>query len=148
MDDQLSAYEEDQLRQDKKDLVLGFISAVAQCNRAQLSAVLSPNVVWTIPGQSLVSGPASGIDGILERCLMIRDYNARLDIQRILYGPYYDSISAELRNTGMRKTGYRNSGILNFDEHVMMLFHVGNDRKIDSITNFISDLDNLNVYFQ
>jgi hypothetical protein len=144
----MTNYEEEWHRQDNKDLVLGFISSMSKCNIAQMAAVLSPDVVWTIPGDSLVSGPAYGIDGIFQRCKMIHDYNARLDIQRMLYGPYKNFIAAELRNTGIRQIGYQNRGVIEFDEHVMMLFHIGDDGKIKSITNYISDIVNLNNYFQ
>lgn len=144
----MTDYQEEWHRQDNKDLVLGFISAVAQCNLEQLRAVLSPDVVWTIPGDSLVSGPAQGIPAILERCQLIRDYNVRLDFQHILYSADIDVVAAVLRNTGTRRTGYRNGAVLKFEEDVTQVYHIGEDGKIESITNFISDVNNLNDYFQ
>lgn len=141
-------YDEEWHRQDNKDLVLGFISAVASCNIDQLSAVLSEDCIWSIPGDSLVSGDAHGILGILERCKMIRDYNVRLDFQQMLYSDNIDVIAAVLRNTGSRRTGYRNQATIKFDENVTQVYHIGNSGKIELITNFISDLNNLNDYFQ
>ena len=134
-------------RQDNKDLVLGFISSMATCDRGQMTAVLSPDVVWTIPGESVVSGPARGIDGIMRRCQIIHAYNARLDFQHMLYSDEPDTVGAVLRNTGIRRIGYQDRGVIQFYEDVTMVFQIA-DGKIQSITNFISDLDNLNNYFQ
>lgn len=135
-------------QQDNKDLVLGFISAMAHCNFEQLSAVLSSDVVWTIPGDSLVSGPARGLRAVLRRCQMIHDYNVRLDFQHMLYSMDIDTVAAVLRNTGTRRTGYQNKAVLKFDEDVTQVYRIGEDGKIRSITNFVSDVNNLNEYFQ
>lgn len=148
MENNVTDYEKEWLRQDNKDLVLGFISAMAKCDIEQFESVLSPNVVWTIPGTSLVSGPAYGIDGIIKRCQIIRNYNVRLDLQHMLYTPYDNLVAAVLRNTGMRRIGYRGEGVIKFNEDVTQVYEIGDDGKIQSITNFISDLDNLNYYFQ
>ena len=134
-------------RQDNKDLVLGFISAMAQCDFNQLRAVLSPNVVWTIPGDSLVSGPAPWMARYWKRCQMIHAYNVRLDFQHMLYSPNSNIVAAVLRNTGIRRVGYRGEGIMKFEEDVTQVYHIENG-KIQSIVNFISDLENLNNYFQ
>ena len=127
--------------------IRGFISSMVLCDSTQMARVLSPNVVWTIPGTSLVSGPARGLKGIQRRCKLIRDYNARLDIKRVLYGPYPDSMVAELRNTGIRPLDY-DEDFIKFDEHVMMLFTFDDDGKIKSVDNFVSDPQNLEDYFQ
>lgn len=133
--------------QDNKDLVLGFISAMARCDFDQLRAVLHPDAIWSIPGDSLVSGPAYGLRGIWRRCQMIHAYNVRLDFQHMLYSPSDDVVAAVLRNTGIRRVGYRREGIMKFEEDVTQVYHM-KDGKIQSIVNFISDLDNLNNYFQ
>lgn len=140
-------YKSEWHRQDNKDLVLGFISAVSTCNFDQLAAVLSPDAVWIIPGDSLVSGPARGVMGIWHRCQMIRSYNVRLDFRHMLYSPYSNLVAAVLRNTGIRQVGYQGRGIMKFDEDVTQVYHIRNG-KIHLIVNFISDLDNLNTYFQ
>ena len=144
----MTDFQEEWHRQDNKDLVLGFISGMSQCNFEQLHAVLSPDVVWTIPGASLVSGPASGLPAILQRCQIIHDYNVRLDFQHMLYSMDSDVVAAVLRNTGIRRTGYQGKAVLRFEEDVTQVYHIGDDGKIRSITNFVSDVDNLNDYFQ
>lgn len=146
--DTTTDFREEWHRQDNKDLVLGFISAMAQCNFEQFRAVLSPNVVWNIPGTSLVSGPAYGLDAIVGRCQMIRAYNVRLEFQHILYSPYGNLVAAVLRNIGMRRIGHEGGGVIKFEEDVTQVYEIGDDGKIQSITNFISDLNNLNYYFQ
>lgn len=144
----MSNYNEEWHRQDNKDLVLGFISAVSSCNIDQLNAVLADDCVWSIPGDSLVSGPANGVYEILKRCEMIRDYNVRLDFQQMLYSDNIDAVAAVLRNTGIRRTGYRGQATIKFDENVTQIYHIGDSGKIELITNFVSDLNNLNDYFQ
>lgn len=139
---------EEERRQDYKDLVLGFISAMSHCNFDQFRAVLSPNIVWTIPGTSLVSGPAHGLNGIVQRCQIIRAYGVRLDFQHMLYSPYSNVVAAVLRNTGTRRVGNQGGTVIKFEEDVTQLYEIGDDGKIESITNFISDLNNLNYYFQ
>lgn len=144
----MTDFQEEWHRQDNKDLVLGFISGMAQCNFEQLRAVLSPDVVWTIPGASLVSGPARGLPAVHRRCQIIHDYNVRLDFQHMLYSMHSDVVAAVLRNTGVRRTGYQGEAVLSFNEDVTQVYHIGDDGKIRSITNFISDINNLNDYFQ
>lgn len=114
----MTTSEEEWIQQDNKDLVLGFISGMAKCNTQQLGAVLSPDVVWTIPGDSLVSGPARGLPAVIERCRLIHDYNVRLDFQHMLYSIDTNTVAAVLRNTGHRRTGYQGKAVLKFEEDV------------------------------
>jgi hypothetical protein len=42
-----------------------FIAALRSCNAAVLTSIMTDDVVWSLPGQSIMSGEAHGVEGIL-----------------------------------------------------------------------------------
>jgi hypothetical protein len=61
---------------------------------------MTDDVVWTLPGTSLVSGIATGVEGILKRARTIVDYGANVEIQHVVVG--YEGVALLLHNTGKR----------------------------------------------
>jgi hypothetical protein len=53
---------------------------------ALLRTVLTPDIVWTLPGYSRISGKARGIDAVIERSQIIVSYGLTFDLNNILFG--------------------------------------------------------------
>jgi hypothetical protein len=53
--------------QDRKQLATSFIEALRAGDANGFRAIMTNDVVWTLPGTSLVSGIAKGVEGILKR---------------------------------------------------------------------------------
>jgi uncharacterized protein len=72
--------------QDRKQLATSFIEALRARDANGFRAIMTDDVVWTLPGTSLVSGIAKGVEGILKRARTIVDYGANVEIQHVVLG--------------------------------------------------------------
>lgn len=122
---------------EKKKIAETFIAGLRSRDVDLLSSILSSDVIWSLPGQSVMSGEAHGVDGILKRAHAFQKYNVHLEIKHILYG--YRDVALSLHNTG-RKDGK----IL--DEYLTTILHL-QDGKAHHINTYISDVPMLNGYF-
>jgi uncharacterized protein len=122
---------------DKKMLILDFIKALVERDGTLLRSVATDDIVWSLPGQSLMSGEAHGVDGILGRSDTLRRYGVKLEVVHVIYG--YRDVAVQLHNTGAR-------GDIVLDEY---LTTVGTLRgnKIQRLDTFISDVPMLNTFF-
>jgi ketosteroid isomerase-like protein len=122
---------------DKKKLILDFINALSAGDGALLRSTVTDDIVWSLPGQSRMSGEAHGVDGILARSDTLRRYGVKLEVLHVVYG--YRDVSVQLHNTGTR-------GDTVLDEY---LTTVGTLRanKIQRLDTFISDVPMLNTFF-
>jgi ketosteroid isomerase-like protein len=122
---------------DKKTLILDFIKALGTRDGALLRSIATDDIVWSLPGQSLMSGEARGVDGILARSDTLQQYGVKLEILHVVYG--YRDVGVQLHNTGRR-------GDTVLDEY---LTTVGTLRanKIQRLDTFISDVPMSNAFF-
>lgn len=120
-----------------------FVEATHSCDVSLLNEILSDDAVWTIPGKSVVSGPAQGRGQIARRCQIIRDYGVTLNIERILHGSSDNVVAFQLHNTGVK--GKQKQDV--FDEHLTQVYSFDKSGRITSITNFIENVEMLNSYF-
>ncbi|AYV82426.1 MAG: hypothetical protein Hyperionvirus1_5 [Hyperionvirus sp.] len=121
----------------KKEIALKFMVALQKCDANLFKSIVTPDFVWTVPGTSIISGEALGVDGILQRCKTIHQYGAKLTIEHIFYGTNDIGL-------GMHNTGQHNNKLL--DEHLIILFRLSNN-KIQRIDNLLLDIPMLNKYF-
>jgi hypothetical protein len=98
---------------------------------------MTDDVVWTLPGTSLVSGIAKGVDGILKRARAIVNHGANVEIQHVVLG--YEGVALLLHNTGSR-----NGRIL--DEYLTTVCTL-RDGKIARLDTYISDIPMVDAYF-
>jgi uncharacterized protein len=98
---------------------------------------MTDDVVWTLPGTSLVSGIAKGVEGILKRARYIVEYGANVEIQHIVLG--YEGVALLLHNTGKQ-----NGRVL--DEYLTTVCTLRNG-KIARLDTYISDIEMVNIYF-
>jgi hypothetical protein len=122
---------------DKKMLILDFIKALGTRDETLLRSIATDDIVWSLPGQSLMSGEAHGVDGILERSETLHRYGVQLEVVHVLDG--FRDVAVQLHNTGRR-------GDTVLDEY---LTTVGTLRanKIQHLDTFISDVPMLNTFF-
>ena len=123
---------------EQRAIALNFIEGLRTRNGALLSAILAPDVVWSLPGQSVMSGEAHGVDGILARAETLGHYGAHIEVEHVVFG--YRDVALHLHNTGQR-------GDHVLDEHLTTVCHL-RDGRIQRLDTFISDVPMLNAYFQ
>ena len=98
---------------------------------------MTDDVAWSLPGSSLVSGLAKGVQGILGRARTIVEYGVSLEIQHVVLG--YEGVALLLHNTGSR-----NGRVL--DEYLTTVCTLRDD-KIVRLDTYISDVPMVDAYF-
>jgi uncharacterized protein len=96
------------------------------------------DVVWTLPGSSLVSGVARGVGGILKRAHEIVERGVTVEIMHVVLG--YEGVALLLHNTGTM-----NGRVL--DEYLTTVCTV-REGKIARLDTYISDIPMVNEYFR
>jgi uncharacterized protein len=122
---------------ERKDLASSFIVALRARNLGTFQRIFTDDVVWSIPGNCLVSGIAEGAEGILKRAGYFGEYGISLDIEHVVLG--YEGVALLLHNTGNR-----NGRIL--DEHLTTVCTL-REGKIARLDTYISDIPMLDAYF-
>lgn len=122
---------------EKKEITQKFYVALGARDIDLLKAVLTDDIIWSLPGESLMSGEAHGVEAILKRAEILNRYGVKVGIEHVVYG--FKDVALHLHNTG--KQGDR---IL--DEHLTNVY-VLRGNKICRIDTFISDVGMLNAFF-
>jgi ketosteroid isomerase-like protein len=122
---------------DKKALATSFIEALRTLDAKGFQKIMTDDVVWTLPGSSLVSGVAHGVTGILLRAQAIVDRNVTLEIMHVVLGR--EGVALLLHNTGTWK------GIV-LDEYLTTVCTL-RDGKIARLDTYISDIPMVDAYF-
>ncbi len=123
--------------QERKQLATAFIEALRTGDANQFRPIMTEDVFWTLPGTSLVSGIAKGVEGILKRARTIVDYGTNVEIQHVVLG--LEGVALLLHNTGKR-----NGRVLN--EYLTTVCTL-RDSKIARLDTYISDIEMVNAYF-
>ena len=123
--------------QEKKKLAEAFIAAIRSRDRQLFESILAEDVVWSLPGTSLVSGDALGVDGIIKRAESLAQRRVNIEIQHVVFG--FHDIGLLLHNTGEH-------GGRKLDEHLTTILQL-RGRKIHRLDTYISDVEMLNRYF-
>ncbi|MBS1522483.1 MAG: nuclear transport factor 2 family protein [Bacteroidetes bacterium] len=100
--------------------------------------LMHDDVSWTLPGESLLSGPANGVDAVVRRAQSLQAFGVMFDLLHVLYGLHNVAIS--LHNTAKR-------GELILDEYVVIVFEPNDDGKIIKMTTHLSDVNGINRFF-
>ena len=123
--------------QDKKTIAQDFIRALGNRDGNLLRSIMSEDVVWSLPGESPMSGEARGVEAILKRANTLHGFNVKIEIEHVVYGLH--DVALLLHNTG------RYAGKV-LDEHLTTVIHLDGG-KIRRLDTFISDIPMLNTYF-
>ena len=123
--------------QDRKTIAQDFIRALGNRDGNLLRSIMTEDVVWSLPGESPMSGEAHGVEAILKRANTLRSFNVSIEIEHVVYG--LRDVALHLHNTGRY-------GAKVLDEHLTTVIHVDGG-KIRRLDTFISDVPMLNAYF-
>ncbi len=102
-----------------------------------MRSLLVPEATWTLPGSSLLSGPARGADAIIDRAQALKKFGVRFQLKHILYGLHGFTLS--LHNTASRDD-------LILDEQVAIVCQVSKG-KISDIATYLSDVAGIEQFF-
>lgn len=123
--------------QDKKTIAQHFIHGLGSRDGNLLRSIMTEDVVWSLPGQSLMSGEAHGVEAILKRANTLHGFNVNIEIEHVVFG--LQDVALHLHNTG-------SYGGKVLDEHLTTVIHLDGG-KIRRLDTFISDIPMLNDYF-
>ncbi len=121
----------------KKALAIDFAMAVKTCNSETLQSLVMDDVIWSLPGTSLMSGEVHGVDGILMRAEILDAFEVNVKVEHVVVG--YKNIGLLLHNTGSK-----GGNVL--DEHLTTIF-ILRGHKIHRMETLLSDVPMLNAYF-
>jgi uncharacterized protein len=122
---------------EKKKIAEGFITGLSNRDANLLKSIMTDDVVWSLPGKSLMSGEAHGVDAILKRSETLHRYEVKIELEHVVFG--YQDVALHLHNTGKR-------GDKILDEHLTTVCSLRGN-KIRRLDTFISDVEMLNAFF-
>ena len=122
---------------EKNDIAQTFLTALRNRDWEMMRSIMINDIVWSLPGTSLISGEARGLDAVIKRSQLIVDYNLNFGLKGILFGQH--GVALSLNNTARR-------GDLVLDEHLATVCSL-RDGKISRIDTYLSDVDMVNAFF-
>lgn len=123
--------------EEKLQIAASFLAALKGRDWQAMRSLLTDDAVWTLPGSSLLSGPANGADAVVDRARMLRNFGVMVELLHILYS--MNGVAVSLHNTGGR-------GELKLDEYVVIVLGL-RDGKIASLTTHLHDVAGINAFF-
>lgn len=122
---------------EKLAIANAFVNALKNNQWDTMNSILAADAIWTLPGTSLLSGPAYGAEAIIKRAQGLKHFGVNFDLKHILIGLYGFTLS--LHNTASR-------GQLILDEQVAIVFEV-EDGRIAGMATYLSDVAGINAFF-
>ena len=122
---------------EKRAVAGEFLAGLKTRDWDRLRGIMTDDITWTMPGSSLISGEAQGVEAVLARSRQIVGYELDFALNHILIGQSHVALS--LHNTATR------SG-LTLDEYLATVCFL-RDGKIAAIHTFLSDIDGMNAFF-
>jgi ketosteroid isomerase-like protein len=123
--------------QGKIEIAKKFLTGLRTADRNLLQSFMAEEVVWSLPGNSSISGDAKGIEAIHRRAKIIVDHGMKFELKHILIGRH--GVAASLHNTAEH-------GGMTFDIHLATVMTI-RDGKVVALDTYMSDLDMLNRFF-
>ena len=121
----------------KKSIAWQFLEALGSRDWGLLRSIMTDDIVWTLPGTSLISGEASGVDAVIGRAQRIVSYGLTFSLNHILIGR--SGLALSLHNTAKK-------GTQSLDEHLATVCTL-RDGKICEINTYLSDVEMVNAFF-
>ena len=121
----------------KKTIAQQFLEALRSRDWGLLRSIMTDDIVWTLPGTSLISGEASGVDAVIGRAQRIVSYGLTFNLNHILIGQ--SGLALSLHNTARK-------GTQSLDEHLATVCTL-RDGKICKIDTYLSDVEMVNTFF-
>jgi hypothetical protein len=121
----------------KQEIAEKFLNALRSRNWELMRTIMAPDIVWSLPGSSRISGEAHGVDAVIARCQIITSYGLTFGLKHVLYGQFGFALS--LNNTAKR-------GDLVLDEHLATVCSLHEER-ISRIDTYLSDVPMADAFF-
>ena len=121
----------------KIEIAQKFLTGLRTADREVLQAIMAEDAVWSLPGNSSISGDAQGIDAIHRRAQTIINHGMKFELKHILVGLH--GVAASLHNTA------EHGGMI-FDLHLATVLTIS-EGKIVALDTYMSDLEMLNRFF-
>ena len=121
----------------KETLAIDFATALMARNTELIQSFVTDDVVWSLPGTSLMSGEVHGVDGILMRAEILDAFEVNVQVEHVVVG--YKNVGFLLHNTGNK------DGKL-LDEYLITILTLRGN-KIRRLDTLLSDVQMLNAYF-
>jgi ketosteroid isomerase-like protein len=113
-----------------------FLTGLRTGDRELLQSIMADDVVWNLPGSSLPSEEAQGVEAVIQRAQHIVRHGLIFTLRQMLFGRH--GVALSFNNTTRR-------GSLILDEHLTVLRI--REGKICAIDTYWSDVDLLNPFF-
>ncbi|OBI45412.1 hypothetical protein A5706_31545 [Mycobacterium sp. E796] len=123
--------------QRQRAIVGAFATAIVHDDHADIAEHATPDIVWTIPGSSVVSGRATGIDDVTRLADTFAQYGLHITPQGFAFGR--DTVAVTLHDTG-EHNGVR------LEQDVVNVLTIRGD-KISEVTAHLTDIDSFDAYF-
>lgn len=123
--------------QRQRAIVGAFATAIVHDDHAGIAEHATPDVVWTIPGSSVVSGRATGIDDVTRLADTFAQYGLRISPQGFAFGR--DTVAVTLHDTG-EHNGKQ------LEQDVVNVLTIRGD-KISEVTAHLTDIGSFDAYF-
>jgi uncharacterized protein len=114
-----------------------FLSALRSHDWELMRTIMAPDIVWSLPGSSRISGEARGVDAVIARCQIITSYGLNFALKHVLYGQFGFALS--LNNTAKR------DGLV-LDQHLATVCSL-REENISRIDTYLSDVPMANAFF-
>jgi hypothetical protein len=118
-------------------LVNSFLAAMKANDWTLMRSIMAGDLIWTLPGNSLLSGPANGVDAVIRRASSLKKFGVMFQLRGILYG--LDGAALSLHNTASRDS-------LILDEYVTIVFGFADSLIVEMITH-LSDVPGIEAFF-
>lgn len=130
--------DDDELATQRQQVIVSaFAAAIVHDDHAGIAEHVTPDIVWTIPGSSVISGQATGIDGVIRLADQFAQYGLHISLQGYAFGR--DTVAVRLHDNG-EHNGNR------IDQDVINVLAIRDD-KIESVTSHFTDVGSFDTYF-
>lgn len=116
-----------------------FLRGLRERDAGLLKSIMADDVVWSLPGESLISGEVTGLEAIVKLAAILAGFGVTIELEHVLFGLH--DVAVLLHNTG---AGRFDGKVL--DEHLTIVIHLDGG-KIRRLDTFISDVGMLNEFF-
>ena len=121
----------------KQKIGENFLYALRFHNWELMRTIMAPDIVWSLPGSSRISGEAHGVDAVIARCQLITSYGLNFALKHVLYGQFGFALS--LNNTAKRDD-------LVLDEHLATVCSL-REKKKSRIDTYLSNVPMADAFF-
>jgi uncharacterized protein len=123
--------------QRQQAIVRAFAAAIVHDDHAEIAEYATPDIAWTIPGSSVVSGRANGVAEVTRLADTFAQYELHISPQGLAFGT--DTVAVKLHDNGVHN-GKK------LDQDVVNVLTIRGD-KISEVTAHLTDVDSFDSYF-